>query len=258
MTGIYDAAQAYEIGFSYRDIPAEVDAVVAFCTAAGRRAPLSVLEVAAGPADHALEFARRGATATALDLSMAMCERARVRATTQGLELAVVQKDMLGFELGLSFDLAICMIDSIAYIPDLPALLAHLLSIRRHLNPAGIYVIESAHPADIFGANAHTITEWTVERDGVAVRVQWGDSKVDTTDPIRQSTSTQIILSVTTADGTQQIREIVPQRWWTSTELEAVGRLAGLQVVATYGAFNPAIALDSSAAWRMLTVYALA
>lgn len=257
MTGIYDAAQAYEIGFSYRDIPAEVDAVIAFCAAAGGREPQSVLEIASGPADHALEFARRGVTATALDLSTAMCERARVRAITQGLDLRVVQQDMLGFTLDSRFDLAVCMIDSIAYIPDLSGLLAHLRSVRQHLNPGGIYVVESAHPADIFGADAHTITEWTVERDGVSVMVQWGDSAVDTTDPIQQSTTTQITVSVTTAEGTQQIREIVPQRWWTSTELEAVGRLAGLQVSAVYGAFDPAVALESSAAWRMLTVYSL-
>src|SRR6516225_5648786 len=76
VSGIYDDPELYQLACAYRDIPAEVDALLAW---AGRHlrepgaGPGSALELAAGPADHARELARRGLLATALDISPAMC-----------------------------------------------------------------------------------------------------------------------------------------------------------------------------------------
>jgi len=54
MTSIYSHPRAYEIAFvSWRNIPAETDTLTAL---AGFR-PASVLELAAGPAAHAIEYA---------------------------------------------------------------------------------------------------------------------------------------------------------------------------------------------------------
>ena len=85
MTSMYDAALGYEIAFSYRDVAAEVDALLRWCDAR----PTAVLEVAAGPAEHAIECVRRGMRATALDLSAAMCERAVANAAAAGVSLVV-------------------------------------------------------------------------------------------------------------------------------------------------------------------------
>ena len=79
MPGIYDEPELYEAACAYRDVPREADALLRWSgkyriAAAG---PLrSVLELAAGPAEHARELAGRGLEATALDLSAAMCARA--------------------------------------------------------------------------------------------------------------------------------------------------------------------------------------
>jgi ubiquinone/menaquinone biosynthesis C-methylase UbiE len=105
-----DHAEAYEVAFSYRDVPTEVDTLVGW----HRRhaaVPLGrVLELAAGPADHALEFARRGIVATALDLNPSMCHRAEQRARSAQLPLAVVCADMTDFTLDGSYDLALLML----------------------------------------------------------------------------------------------------------------------------------------------------
>ena len=82
---IYDHPQAYELACSFRDVSAEVDALRRWAAEAR-----DVLELAAGPAEHAREFARRGVAATALDLSPAMCAYARRRG--EGLPLEVVQR----------------------------------------------------------------------------------------------------------------------------------------------------------------------
>ena len=81
VSGIYDEPELYELACAYRDIPAEVTALLAWCathvtggadqdTGGGA---LSVLELAAGPAEHARELARRELRAASLDLSPAMC-----------------------------------------------------------------------------------------------------------------------------------------------------------------------------------------
>ena len=73
VSGIYDEPELYQLACAYRDIPAEVTALLAWCGEHSREEVQSVLELAARPAEHALELARRGLRATALDKSAAMC-----------------------------------------------------------------------------------------------------------------------------------------------------------------------------------------
>ena len=53
-------------------------------------APRSAIELAAGPADHAVEFARRGVRALALDLSPTMCRRAQEGAAAAGVSVELL------------------------------------------------------------------------------------------------------------------------------------------------------------------------
>src|SRR5215510_7535513 len=71
VSGIYDEPELYQLACAYRDVPAEVSALLSWCGkhwqggqdrgGAGQDngGPRSVLELAAGPAEHALELARR-------------------------------------------------------------------------------------------------------------------------------------------------------------------------------------------------------
>src|SRR5579864_7009201 len=88
--GIYDEPEFYEAACAYRDVPAEVNALLRW--SAKHHGPdsgltRSVLELAAGPAEHARTLARRGLAATALDLNPAMCARARELAEAAGAPL---------------------------------------------------------------------------------------------------------------------------------------------------------------------------
>src|SRR5262249_54836901 len=81
---VYEHPWAYELACSFRDVRAEVDVLRRW---AGNNVG-GVLELAAGPAEHARDFACRGVPATALDLSPEMCAYARERGS--GLPLTVV------------------------------------------------------------------------------------------------------------------------------------------------------------------------
>ena len=51
------------------------------------------------------------------------------------------------------------------------------------------------------------------------------------------------------------VTDVVPNRFWTATELTAAVRLAGgFDVVASYGDFDSDLPLDAADAWRMILV----
>src|SRR5271155_5787616 len=99
VAGIYSEPEFYAAACAYRDVPAEVTALLRWWQRWGppdEAKPKTVLELAAGPAEHARELASRGSSATALDLSAAMCEYAQAQAADQ---LTVVQADMRDFTI---------------------------------------------------------------------------------------------------------------------------------------------------------------
>ena len=258
MPGIYDEPELYEAACAYRDVPVEVDALLRW---SGKHrdsdtGPLrSVLELAAGPAEHARELARRGLDATTLDLSAAMCARARELAAADAIGLTVVQGDMRDFRIPGQFDLAITMLNSLCHLLTLDDLLQHLASVARHLPPGCLYIIELAHPADFFAAQRRTSSEWSSEVDGGTVRVRWGGGQ-DEIDPITQITREHVSVTYTKRGGAvRTVTDVVPNRFWTATELTAAIRLAGgFVVVASYGDFDGDTSVAASDAWRMILV----
>lgn len=252
MSGIYDDPWAYELACSFRDVAAEVDVLLGWCAELGAR-PASVLELAAGPAEHAREFARRGLAATALDLNPAMC----AYAARAGARIEVVQDDMTRFDLGRRFDLVVTMLDSTSHLMTLDAFVAHLRRVAAHLPPGGLYVLEMSHPRDRLGDDPSVSTGWTVERGGVRASVRWGEPS-DRLDPVTQIADDHVTMTITGGGGTRVIRDVVPYRFWTATELDAAIRLAGgLGVAARYGGFGigeDAVALTAPEAWRMITI----
>jgi len=256
--GIYDEPEFYEAACAYRDVPSEVDALLRWSSkhrdpAAG---PLrSILELAAGPAEHARNLARRGVDATALDLSAAMCARAAELAAAAGTGLTVVQADMRDFSLPRRFDLAITMLNSLCHLTTLDDLLRHLASVARHLEPGGVYIAELAHPADVFAAERRTSSEWTTQVNAGTVSVRWGGG-TDQIDPITQITREHVSVTYRRQGGSvRTVTDVVPNRFWTATELAAAIRLAGgFTVAASYGDFDGDVAVEAADAWRMVLV----
>ena len=257
MAGIYDEPELYEAACAYRDVLVEVDALLQWYRkyldpAAG---PLrSVLELAAGPAEHARELSRRGLDVTTLDLSAAMCARAGDLAKANGTPLTVVQGDMREFRLGRRFDLAITMLNSLCHLLTLEDLLRHLACVAGHLAPGQLYFIELAHPADFFAAERRTSSEWSTEVGDGTVSVRWGAK--DQIDSVTQITREHVSVTYHKRGGSvRTVTDIVPNRFWTATELAAAIRLdGGFSLVASYGDFDADLPVDAAEAWRMILV----
>jgi SAM-dependent methyltransferase len=254
VSGIYDTPELYELTCAYRDVPPEIDALQRWFADLHDGPVRTLLELAAGPAEHAIEFARRGLEVTALDLNQAMCDYARSKAVAAGVPVEVVRADMRSFALPQRFDAAITMLNSVCHLMTLDDLVNHLRVVAEHLDTGGLYVMELGHPADQLSASPRTSSDWVTETGGNRVAVRWGGPS-DRMDPITQITPERVVVTVQSPDGTTRTAtDTVPSRFWTATEIDAAVRLAdGFTVAARYGDFesNP---LDAPAAWRMIYI----
>ncbi|MBV9486407.1 MAG: class I SAM-dependent methyltransferase [Frankiaceae bacterium] len=249
---LYDAAQAYALAFSYRDIAAEVDAVLGWAAPVLGRPVRSVLELAAGPADHARDLVGRGLRATALDINPAMTELALAAGAANGQRLRAVTADMCAFTLDEQFDVAIMMIDSIAHILDDATLRSHFMCVAAHLTGGGCYVVELSHPADSIADQSLTTSAWTQAGDGESVSIRWGEPD-DPTDAASGVTSVTVTMEHV-RDGRDPvvINDVVAQHAWLQDDLMAAmdGYFAP---IAWYGSFD-GVGLDNASAWRMIAV----
>ena len=162
---------------------------------------------------------------------------------------------MRDFKLPAQFDMAITMLNSACHLFTLDDMVSHLTAVAAHLVPGGLYILEFAHPADFLSSASRTSNEWTIEAAGVTAQVRWG-GPLDAIDPVTQITPESVNITVRSADGTiRTVTDVVPNRFWTATEITAAIRLAGgFTIAATYGDFNATTKVDDPEAWRLIIV----
>ena len=252
---IYQRARCYDVAFSFRDVAAECEALLSIATRHLGRAPTSVLELAAGPARHAREFARCGLAAVALDRVPEMLDYASALAAQDGLALQVACADMCAFTLPQRVDLAVLLMDSSSYLLDNDAALRHLACVARHLSPGGVYVLEMSHPRDTFGVGTTNNTHWTTEADGLRVTMRWGEPG-DAFDPVTQIDEVTVRMDWTDAAGSGHLVERSRQRRFTVNEVDALVRAScAFEIVEWLGALAPPHPFDNAkAARRMIPV----
>jgi len=254
---LYDDPELYELAFSYRDVAAEVDVLEAWYQRGRGGRPTRVLELAAGPSAHAIEFARRGAKVSALDGSHAMCAYAQRRGREEGVALDVVEADMVRFRIPRRrFDLAFVLLDSASHILDLDAMVSHMRAVGDHLAPGGLYVMEMSHPADFLAGSPKTQSRWRLTRGGAKVDVNF-TSPIGAFDTATQIWKCRISLKVTEGGRQRVLRERMTLRRWTAAELDASARLAGnVRVLGRHGSFDVDAPFGSGdpSEWRMISV----
>ena len=161
MTELYERhAELYDLAFRW-DIEDEVEWLL------GRLGPdcRSVLEPGCGSGRVLEALARHGLEVVGLDRSSAMVELARARL---GAAVQVVLADMTDFDLGRTFDAALCPINTLAHLSP-GELGRHLERMGRHLRPGARYLVQLQ-----LGGEAHS-SQWETH----GVRVTWATEHVD-------------------------------------------------------------------------------
>ncbi|MDQ7794591.1 MAG: class I SAM-dependent methyltransferase [bacterium] len=197
--------------------------------------PRHVLDLACGTGSSSLPFARRGYRVTGVDLSPPMLAIAREKAAAAGLEADFRQGDMrdLAVVFGdapASFDLVICLYDSINYILDHGDLTAVFRGVERLLAPGGLFIfdVNSAH-------RLSTSPDTTTLFEEEDLALVW-ENTYDRDRRIWQVTLTGFLRG---EDGRwERFREVHRERAYTEEEMAAALAAAGLGARGVYGAFG--------------------
>ena len=250
---IYDAPTLYDAAFGFRDFEDEVDFLCAAHEKHGNTggAPRKILELAAGPARHAVEAASRGMEATAVDLSAAM-----VRCGTQ---IAADEDIKLDYRVGdvrepLPFT-EVCsawlLLGSVGHLLTNDDALRCFQRAKDALKTGGTLILELPHPRETFRIDGTTEDGWDVPFEGGDLRVRWG-AEDDAFDPLTQIRQASVAFETA---GTS-INDVVPTREYTLQELRLLADAAGFVDVATYGALDAAFipADDDELAYRLVVV----
>lgn len=205
MSEVYQSPQYYEIAFSFRNIPAEVNVFAALIKQYSRIPVSSVLELGCGPAPHLAELARRGYTYVGLDLSRPMLAYARKKADTIQTPAKFHVASMLDFRLDEPVDFAFILLGSL-YARNTTELLSHFDAVGRALKRGGLYLLDwCVH----FAPATERTESWEMSRDDIKVKATY---QVKPINPVEQTVEEIITLEAEDAGAPVALREVLVRR----------------------------------------------
>ncbi len=198
-------ARLYDQVIPYRDRP-DVDFFVDAAIQSGG----SVLEVGCGTGRVLIPTAREGIPITGLDLSEHMLDTCRHKLKEEPQEVQdraiLIQGDMRVFSLGKTFSLVTTPFRPFQHLLTVEDQLSCLTSIRQHLEPGGVLILDIFNPslkglsADNLGAEAGAEPEFTT-RDGTKVL---RFNKTNQRDHFNQVIDVELIYYLTHPDGREE------------------------------------------------------
>ena len=138
------SARFYDAVYSFKDYAAEA-AMLRSLVERHRPGARRLLDVACGTGEH-LRHLSHHFDVVGLDASEAMLKVARRKLPGVPLNRA----DMRTFDLGLTFDAAICMFGAMGHLGDEGELLVAIRRIVRHLVPGGVLIVEPWLVPEVF------------------------------------------------------------------------------------------------------------
>lgn len=192
-----------------------------------------VLDVACGTGRHALPLAEQGYKVTAVDRSGAMLGVLKDKIENIGIEMPVLQCDMIDIEFEEQFDALICMYTSFNYLLEDPDIEKSLAGFHRALRPGGIAILDLMNPIFYIGK----FREITVEHH------QEGQLSVQRTfkhtlDEVRALWYQDEFVIADDGDVISTCRELHIMRMLTYPEISRLIRDAGFVDVKHFGNFT--------------------
>ncbi len=229
MNSIYDHGLEYDALAIGHNAEEEADFYASCVPCSGM-----VLELACGTGRLTLPLAERGFLVTGLDNSKAMLDTAKVKAAACGVSPAFLFGDMREFTLDALFDLVFLPNNSLGHLHTLADIQACFASVRRHLSPAGRFVLEMFNPSLpllLREPNTHYPVAEYVRLDGKTATV---------TETVCYDAAAQILHADWhyQADGEPADVRALDLRLFFPQELDALLTLSGFVIEAKYGGFS--------------------
>lgn len=243
-------ASLYDLFYADKPYVEEAEFVHSCIQRYGNGSTVRLLELACGTGNHALALEKYGYTITATDYSPDMLELAQAKAKRMASHVDFRWQDMRSLELPeQSFDVAICLFDSIGYVATNEALLQVLLEINRCLRPAGLFIFEFWHAAAMLKAyDPLRIRRWTIP-DGEVLRIS--DTVLDVA---KQLASVTYLIYELRADGSySSLKETQTNRFFLVQEMSGWLMASGFVPVNWFAGFTSSEHITEDA-WHVVAV----
>jgi len=220
VTKLYeDDAELYDIAFDW-DISDEADWLVEKLEAT------TVLEPGCGGGRMLEALADRGCQVVGIDRSPQMLELSRRRLGTRG---EVFEADMTHFDLGRTFDGAVCPINTLLHLN--PAELGrHLHRMAQHLERRARYLVQ----VGLVGIDQEPFagSHWEASHGETSLRVDWVDEELDlVSGTSRQRSRIEVLSGPRAGEVVEEVHEMTA--WTPATWAEAI-EASPFELVATY------------------------
>jgi SAM-dependent methyltransferase len=212
MNEVYKNPKYYEIAFSYRDIPAEVDVLEQAMQQYSHIPVSTVLELGCGPAPHLAELARRKYQYIGLDLSPAMLEYAQNKANAIHACARFVLADMTDFGFVDQVDFAFILLGSLQ-ARSTAELISLFDSVSGVLKPGGLFFLDWCVD---FAPRTESGDSWEMVGGQVKVKTTYQTTLID---PVEQIFEESLILDIEDEGvkkvfrETEMCRKIYPQEF---------------------------------------------
>jgi len=194
---VYDNPEYYEIAFSFRDIPKEVDFIEQVIKKYSLIPVKSFLELASGNSPHMQELCRRGYSYIGLELNDEMVAFSRKNISLLRLSAAeIIKGNMVKFAVPSVVDCAVNFLGSF-YVTSDDELKSHLDSVAKALRKGGLYVLDAAvsfFPEDVRSQS------WEISKGNIKVTTTYQLRWIDES---QRLSGAEIILDVDDAGVTK-------------------------------------------------------
>lgn len=140
-------AAVYDALYKEKDYEGECDLIERILAEHGAPGRRRILDLGCGTGSHVLPLARRGHEMTGVDRSPGMLAGAKAKAAELSLPAGVavpgfLEGDVRSVEVGRRFEAVLMMFAVLGYQYENADLLATLTTVRRHLEPGGIFMFD--------------------------------------------------------------------------------------------------------------------
>jgi SAM-dependent methyltransferase len=132
-------AQYYDLFNKNKDYSKEIDFLEKVFKKYAIAPIKSILDLGCGTGIHDESFALKGYEVTGLDLSQDMLDIAKSKNIANA---EFINGDLSDFKIDKKFDACICMFASFGYITENKQIKSSFKSIKKHLNPKGLFVLD--------------------------------------------------------------------------------------------------------------------
>jgi SAM-dependent methyltransferase len=222
-------AEYYDIFYSDKNYPAEALFVHECLQRFGDGNIHSLLELACGSGNHALQLEAHGYQIIATDYSESLLAVAQGKAQKKGSKVDFRLADMRSLELEeRRFDAALCLFDSIGYVQTNDALMRVLTGVQAHLRPGGLFIFEFWHAAAMVkGYDPVRVGRWPMD-GGDLLRISTTRLEI-----LRQLAEVTYDIYELGKNGRyQHLKEIQVNRYFLVQEMAAFLVQAGLEPLA--------------------------